>query len=140
MQSSVFTSVLLPLALAIVMLGMGPGLLLLLPLMVVALYPGDPSSKLLTYLARRDVALSITLTAVSSVITVVMIPLFTHLALGRFLGESAVIALPIGFTMLQVFLVTLLPIAITAGLLNNPDMPVPAPCLRRVLLLSTSTC
>jgi bile acid:Na+ symporter, BASS family len=153
MQSSVFTSVLLPLALAIVMLGMGLSLLpedfgritrdpkavaigtvcqlLLLPLIgasiakvipmqpeiavglvVVAICPGGPSSNLITYLAKGDVALSVTLTAVSSIITVLTIPLFTNLAVQHFLGKSAAIVLPIGTTMLQIFLITLLPIAI----------------------------
>jgi BASS family bile acid:Na+ symporter len=153
MQSSLFTTVLLPLALAIVMLGMGLSLvpedfrritrypkavavgtvcqILLLPLIgalialvvpmqpelavgliVLAVCPGGPSSNLVTYLAKGDVALSVTLTAVSSMITVVTIPLFTNLALQHFLGERAAIALPIGSTMLQIFLITLLPTAI----------------------------
>lgn len=153
MQSNLFTSVLLPLALAIVMLGMGLSLVpedfkritrypkavavgticqvLLLPLigtlvtlvvpmqpeiavglMVLAVCPGGPSSNLVTYLAKGDVALSVTLTAVSSIVTVFTIPLFTNLALQYFLRESAVIALPIGSTILQIFLITLLPIAI----------------------------
>jgi len=153
MQSNLFTSVLLPLALAIVMLGMGLSLvpedfkritrypkavavgsvcqILLLPLIgalitlvvpmqpeiavgliVVAICPGGPSSNLITYLAKGDVALSVTLTAVSSIVTVLTIPLFTNLALQYFLGKSAAIALPIGSTMLQIFLITLLPTAI----------------------------
>ncbi|MGG6297626.1 bile acid:sodium symporter family protein [Leptolyngbya sp. AN02str] len=153
MQSNLLTSVLLPLALAIVMLGMGLSLvpedfkrvtrypkavavgtvcqLLLLPLIgtlialvvpmqpeiavglvVLAVCPGGPSSNLVTYLARGDVALSVTLTAVSSLVTVLTIPVVTNLALQYFVGESAAIALPIGSTMLQIFLITLLPIAI----------------------------
>jgi bile acid:Na+ symporter, BASS family len=153
MQSNLFTSILLPLALAIVMLGMGLSLVpedfkritrdpkavlvgtvcqvLLLPLigtlitlvvpmqpeiavglLVLAVCPGGPSSNLITYLAKGDVALSVTLTAVSSIITVFTIPLFANLALQYFLGESAAIALPIGATTLQIFLITLLPIAI----------------------------
>lgn len=153
MQSNFFTAVLLPLALAIVMLGMGLSLvpedfrritrypkavavgavcqILLLPLIgtlitlvvpmqpeiavgliVLAVCPGGPSSNLITYLAKGDVALSVTLTAVSSIVTVLTIPLFTNLALQYFLGKSAAIALPIGPTMLQIFLITLLPIAI----------------------------
>jgi BASS family bile acid:Na+ symporter len=153
MQSSVFTTVLLPLALAIRMLGMGLSLvpedfrritrypkavavgvvcqIVLLPLIgalialvvpmqpelavgliVLAVCPGGPSSNLVTYLAKGDVALSVTLTAVSSIITVFTIPLFTNLALQHFLGERAAIALPIGSTMLQIFLITLLPTAI----------------------------
>jgi BASS family bile acid:Na+ symporter len=153
MQSNLFTSFLLPLALAIAMLGMGLSLVpedfkritrdpkavvvgtvcqvLLLPLigtlitlvvpmqpeiavglLVLAVCPGGPSSNLITYLAKGDVALSVTLTAVSSIVTVFTIPLFTNLALQHFLGESAAIALPIGTTTLQIFLITLLPTVI----------------------------
>ncbi|MBD1845044.1 bile acid:sodium symporter family protein [Cyanobacteria bacterium FACHB-63] len=153
MEASLFTAVLLPLALGVVMLGMGLSLVpedfrritrdpkavavgtvsqvLLLPLLgvlitlvvpmqpaiavgliVLAVCPGGPSSNLITYLAKGDVALSVTLTAVSSIITVFTIPIFTNLALQRFLGQSAAIALPIGQTMVQIFLITLLPIAI----------------------------
>lgn len=163
MQSNLFTTVLLPLALAIVMLGMGLSLLpedfqritrypkavavgtvcqiLLLPLIgalialvvpmqpeiavgliVLAVCPGGPSSNLVTYLAMGDVALSVTLTAVSSIITVFTIPLFTNLALQYFLGKSAAIALPIGSTMLQIFLITLLPTAIGMAIRHQfPD-------------------
>lgn len=153
MQSNFFTAVLLPLALAAVMLGMGLSLVpqdfqritrdpkavavgticqvLLLPLIgvlitllipmqsaiavgliVLAICPGGPSSNLITYLAKGDVALSVTLTALSSIITVFTIPLFTNLALQHFMGQSAAISLPIGQTMLQIFLITLLPTAI----------------------------
>lgn len=153
MQSSLFTLVLLPVALAIVMLGMGLSLVaedfkritlypravavgtvcqtVLLPLLgglialavpmepamavglvVVAVCPGGASSNLITYLARGDVALSVTLTAVSSLVTVFTIPLFTNLALQQFLGAGAAIALPLGTTMLQIVLITLLPTAI----------------------------
>ena len=153
MQSNLFTSFLLPLALAIVMLGMGLSLVpedfkritrdpkavvvgtvcqvFLLPLigtlitlvvpmqpeiavglLVLAVCPGGPSSNLMTYLAKGDVALSVTLTAVSSIVTVFTIPLFINLALQYFLGESTEISLPIGTTTLQIFLITLLPTAI----------------------------
>ncbi len=81
-------------------------------LIVLAICPGGPSSNLITYLARGDVALSVTLTALSSIITVFTIPIFTNLALQHFLGQSAAITLPIGKTMLQIFLITLLPTAI----------------------------
>jgi BASS family bile acid:Na+ symporter len=91
-------------------------------LMVLAVCPGGPSSNLVTYLAKGDVALSVTLTAVSSIITVFTIPLFTNLALQYFLGKSAAIALPIGSTMLQIFLITLLPTAIGMAIRHQfPD-------------------
>jgi len=81
-------------------------------LIILAICPGGPSSNLITYLARGDVALSVTLTAFSSSITVFTIPLFANLALQRFLGETAAIALPVGTTILQIFLITLFPTAI----------------------------
>ncbi|KAM3098595.1 bile acid:sodium symporter family protein [Phormidesmis sp. 146-35] len=153
MEANVFTSVLLPVGLAIVMLGMGLTLvpddfqrvtrypkavaigliaqLLFLPivgflvasivpmqpemavgLMVLALCPGGPSSNMITYLAQGDVALSVTLTALSSAITVLTIPIFTNLSLQYFAGRSAAIALPIGQTMLQIFAITLVPIGL----------------------------
>jgi BASS family bile acid:Na+ symporter len=50
------------------------------------------------------------------------IPLFTNLALQYFLGKSAAIALPIGSTMLQIFLITLLPTAIGMAIRHQfPD-------------------
>lgn len=170
MQSNLLTSVLLPLALAIVMLGMGLSLVpddfrritrdpkavavgtvcqvLLLPLIgglitlivpmhpaiavgliVLAVCPGGPSSNLITYLAKGDVALSVTLTAVSSIVTVFTIPIFTNLALQYFLGQNAAIALPIGQTMLQIFLITLLPTAI--GMLIRQRFPTTAKRLEK---------
>lgn len=90
-------------------------------LIVLAVCPGGPSSNLITYLAKGDVALSVTLTAVNSIVTVFTIPIFTNLALQYFLGQSAAIALPIGTTMLQIFLITLLPIAI--GMVIRQQFP-----------------
>jgi BASS family bile acid:Na+ symporter len=78
------------------------------------------SSNIITFLAKGDVALSVTLTAVSSVITVFTIPVFANLAFQHFIGETAAIALPIalpiGSTILQIFLITLLPIGLGMGL------------------------
>ncbi|MBD2138212.1 bile acid:sodium symporter family protein [Anabaena sp. FACHB-1237] len=83
-----------------------------LGLVIVAICPGGPSSNLITFLAKGDVALSVTLTAFSSIITVVTIPLLGNLAYEHFIGETAQIALPIGKTILQIFLMTLLPISV----------------------------
>lgn len=90
-------------------------------LMVLALCPGGPSSNMITYLAKGDVALSVTLTALSSTITVFTIPIFTNLSLQYFAGQNAAIALPIGQTMLQIFAIALVPIGL--GMLIRQQFP-----------------
>ncbi|WP_254445202.1 bile acid:sodium symporter [Anabaena sp. UHCC 0253] len=85
-------------------------------LMIIALCPGGASSNIITFLAKGDVALSVTLTAFSSVITVLTIPLLGNLAYQHFIGTSGAIAIPIGKTILQIFLMTLFPIGLGMGL------------------------
>jgi bile acid:Na+ symporter, BASS family len=79
--------------------------------MILAACPGGPTSNLLTYLARGNVALSITLTAMSSLITVFTIPLVVNLAMETFLGEATPLSLPVGATVLQIAVITLIPVA-----------------------------
>ena len=81
-------------------------------LMIVAICPGGPSSNVLTYLAKGDVALSVTLTAFSSIITIFTIPFLASLTIQHFMGKSAAISLPIGSTMGQIFLIIVLPMII----------------------------
>ena len=81
-------------------------------LIVLALCPCGPSSNMITYLAGGDVALAVTLTVFSSIITIFTIPIFTSLAVNSLLGTSAIVSLPIGMTMGQIFLITVIPIAV----------------------------
>jgi bile acid:Na+ symporter, BASS family len=90
-------------------------------LMLVAACPGGPTSNIITHLSRGDTALSVTLTAVASVITVFTIPLVVGLAMGHFLAADAAIALPFGRTVLQLVIVTILPI--TLGMLVHAARP-----------------
>ena len=99
-------------------------------LMVLALCPGGPSANLVTYLAKGDVALAVTLTAFSSVITVFTIPLFVNLSLQYFVGQNAAIALPIGQTMLQIFVIALVPVGL--GMLIRQKFPDLARRLEKV--------
>jgi BASS family bile acid:Na+ symporter len=162
MESSFLTAVVLPLALFIIMLGMGLGLtlgdfqrilvepkgvvsglvaqLVMLPLvgwllasvfpltpelavgvMIIAACPGGPTSNLLTYLARGNVALSITLTAISSVVTVFTIPLWVNLGLAQFLGSGTNLQLPLFTTMIQIAVITFIPV--TIGMLLHHYRP-----------------
>jgi BASS family bile acid:Na+ symporter len=80
--------------------------------MLITAAPGGPSSNIYSHLARGDVALSVTLTAVSGVVTIITIPLIMHLVLGHFLGESRTVSLPVGETILQIALIVGLPLGL----------------------------
>jgi BASS family bile acid:Na+ symporter len=164
-EASVLTAVLLPLALFIIMLGMGLGLtvddfkrvvvepramvlgllaqLVMLPLvglglaiafplspelavgvMVLAACPGGPTSNLISYLVRGNVALSISLTAISSLVTVFTIPLVVNGAMQFFMGTGSDLQLPIGNTVLQIAVITLVPVSL--GMVLHRLAPVGA--------------
>jgi bile acid:Na+ symporter, BASS family len=152
MNSSTATTVFLPIALAVVMLGLGLSLttadfarvirypraatvalfcqILLLPaiclglvllfdldpplavgMMLLAASPGGTTANIFSHLARGDVALNITLTAVNSVLAVVTLPIIVNLALaGFFDGEDSIGLQP--DKLLQVFAIVLIPVAI----------------------------
>jgi len=153
MESSILTTVVLPLSLFIIMLGMGLSLviddfkrialypkatfigltnqLILLPIiafgmvsildlapmiaigfMLLAACPGGVTSNLITHVSRGDTALSITLTAISSFISVFTIPLIVSYALVYFMGDAQTIVLPVGKTIAQILAITILPVSI----------------------------
>ncbi|MBD1872780.1 bile acid:sodium symporter family protein [Nodosilinea sp. FACHB-131] len=84
--------------------------------MILAACPGGPTSNLITYLARGNVALSITLTAISSLVTVFTIPLVVNLAMKSFLGKATTLSLPVGATVIQIAVITLIPVTIGMAL------------------------
>lgn len=78
-------------------------------LVVIAACPGGASAGLITHLLRGNVALSVSLTSVNSMLTVFSIPFITNLALERYLDQSARIILPFGKTIVEIGLMTILP-------------------------------
>lgn len=81
-----------------------------LGLMVVAASPGGAVSNLWTYLARGDVALAVTLTALSAGVAVFWVPVMLNITLAYFVGESANIRMPIGDTMVHIAVLTVIPV------------------------------
>ena len=79
-------------------------------LMVLAACPGGATSNVITHLSKGDTALSVTLTAVSSVVCVFTIPWIIRWSMDWFLGAGADVALPFWKTLGQLALVTILPI------------------------------
>ena len=152
MQSSALTAILLPVALGIIMLGLGLSLtladfkrvvvypravlvgllcqMLVLPvvcyglavgfglppelavgLMLLAASPGGATANLFSHLAKGDVALNITLTAVNSLLSLLTLPFIVNFALTAFMGEGKV--LPLQFDkIVQVFAIVLVPVSI----------------------------
>ena len=135
MQASLLTNLLLPLALGIIMLGLGLGLTLddfrrvarypravliglalqtlVLPwaafglalgfglpaelavgLMLLAASPGGATANIYSHLARGDVALNITLTAINSLLCLLTLPVILNLSLEYFLGAGQYVPPP----------------------------------------------
>lgn len=152
MQATLLTEVLLPLALAIIMLGMGLtltmndftellrkpksvlvgllGQLVLLPLlafglvsvfnlppvlaiglMVVAACPGGTTSNIISQLANANIALSVSLTALSTVLCIITTPLIVGFALETF-EPDLVTEFSIAQTTVGLLIITLVPISI----------------------------
>ena len=152
--TTIIGQIFLPISLAIIMFGMGLGLvtgdfvrlfsfpkavlvglcnqLLLLPLigfvivvlfdlnpsmaigvMIISVCPGGPTSNLITQVSRGNIGLSVTLTALGSLITVFTIPILLSKAIAYFTGNTGVIIqLPILETMVQILVITIIPIFI----------------------------
>jgi|UniRef100_UPI0040493FE1 bile acid:Na+ symporter, BASS family len=81
-------------------------------LMILAVCPGGATSNLITHLAKGDAALSITLTAFSSVITVVSIPFLVNFSIGYFIPGGEAQQLEVVGTVLSVLFITLIPVAL----------------------------
>ena len=160
MESNVLTELFLPLALAVIMFGIGLSLrfddfkrilvypkavslglfnqLVLLPLvafaianllqlspelavglMILAACPGGATSNLITHLAKGDSALSITLTAFSSLITVVTIPFIVNFSIGYFIPGGEEQKLEILGTVIAVLAITIIPVVIGMTVLKK---------------------
>lgn len=174
MQPSVITLWILPLALFIIMFGVGMTLrwsdftrllrapkpvalglicqLLLLPLlafvlvklfvltpvaavalMVLAFAPGGATSNMLSLLARGDTALSVTLTAITSMITPFTLPVLTLWMLSLWGLSSQALAFPVLPSIAKMVVVTLVPVML--GMFASHRWPGLAQRMRRPVKL-----
>lgn len=85
-------------------------------MMILACCPGGVTSNMLTKLAKGDTALSISFTAIVSIISVITLPIIVSFSMQYFLGSNApsINILSLGMTM---FCITTIPVGI--GLLIN---------------------
>ena len=80
--------------------------------MLLVLCPGGTTSNLFTYLAKGDVALSVTMTAIASIVTVFSIPIVLSFSLIHFMGAGSEFQLPVLKTVLTLVLLTIIPISV----------------------------
>ena len=81
-------------------------------LIIIALAPGGATSNMFTYLCKGDVSLSITLTALASVITPFSIPLLADASMHYFMGNNVAFSLPVGETIMKLFVITVIPVVL----------------------------
>ena len=92
--------------------------------MLLAACPGGVTSNGYVFVSRGDVGLSISLTAITSLVTLVTIPLITWFALHYFLEAGQVPKLPVLTVVQRLVTITALPIAL--GMLARWMWPVQA--------------
>lgn len=99
-------------------IGFGIAYLLNLPpeiavgIMILAACPGGPTSNLISHLAKADLALSVSLTALSSLITIITIPFIVTFALTNYMDMGQNIELNIPGTIAQIFIIVVIPILV----------------------------
>jgi BASS family bile acid:Na+ symporter len=162
LETNVLRDVLLPLALGIIMFGMGLTLtladfrrvvaspkaalvglglqMLLLPalgyavavgfglqpiwavgLMLLAICPGGATSNFITHLVRGDVALSISLTAVNSLLILATVPALLSFFIAHFMGQEQAIVLKPAELLVALVAITLVPVSL--GMLLKAKAP-----------------
>ena len=107
-------SILLPLVTFICVLGFGIRAEMAVGFMILAACPGGVTSDVISKLAKGDVALSVSLTAVISLASVVTVPLILGLSMGYFMGDAAP-AIDITKTAVTMFVLTVVPVTLGLG-------------------------
>lgn len=104
--------IVLPLIALVVLVGYEGRPEFALGLMILAASPGGITSNLLSTLAGGSAALSVSMTAITSLLSIVTVPLILGLSQHFFLGDSQAVAMPIGLIMGSILVVTGLPICL----------------------------
>lgn len=91
---------------------------------ILAASPGGATSGFLTFLWRGNVALSLSLTSVNSLLTLFSIPVVVNIGLRVFLGKSSDLHLPFWDTVGHIFFITIIPA--TLGIWIRRRFPVTA--------------
>lgn len=108
---------------------------LALGLVLLAASPGGVTANLFSHLARGDVALNISLTAINSLLALVTLPLWTALAMQLFLGTEGAVPPPTR-KIAEVAMLVVIPVALGMGL--RAWQPVLADAAERAVRILSS--
>jgi len=81
-------------------------------IIVIAACPGGATSNLVNFMLNGNVALSLSITVINSLLTLISIPFIVSAGLACFMGEHAQIHLPFGETIISIFLIVAIPASI----------------------------
>lgn len=81
-------------------------------IMILAACPGGPTSNLISHLAKGDLALSVTLTAISSIVTIFTIPFIINWSLVQFYEKGQIIQLDVIDTISKILVIVVVPVGI----------------------------
>jgi BASS family bile acid:Na+ symporter len=87
--------------------------------LILSACPGGPTSNLVTHLAKGDTALSVTLTAVNSIVTIITIPIIVNFALGEFTSSGEEVVSPVGSIVGALLVIIALPLTIGMVIKNK---------------------
>ncbi len=107
--------ILLPLVVYLIILAFGLRAEIAVGFMILAACPGGVTSNIISRLAKGDVALSVSLTAVISLTSMITVPLIMSFAVGTFMGANAP-EVDITATAVTMFALTVVPIMLGLGL------------------------
>jgi bile acid:Na+ symporter, BASS family len=100
-------------------------------LMIIAACPGGATSNAFTVMARGDVALSVSLSAISSLVIFFTLPFIVNLSVEHFLSGQGAVKLSFADSAARVFMTTALPIAV--GMLARRFVPAGSRLLEKPL-------
>jgi BASS family bile acid:Na+ symporter len=87
--------------------------------LILSACPGGPTSNLVTHLAKGDTALSVTLTAVNSIVTIITIPIIVNFALGEFTSSGEEVVSPVGSIVGALLVIIAFPLTIGMVIKNK---------------------
>ena len=81
-------------------------------IMLLAASPGGATSNILTHLAKGDLALSVSLTAIASLLSIITIPIIVQFALTHFADQTQTVSVDAATMIKQLFIIVIIPVII----------------------------